>query len=684
MSYKIGECTVIDDTRNICNIANTTSNNVTISSELNIPSGTTAQRPGTPSTGSLRYNTDNAKPEVYNGSDWADVGGGASACPYFVQTPFGQSWWDHGFSYSSGRRYNLDSAWFGSNRYEMRATDERYNPARNCYYPCNQTMRRQACLYDKVTGDIKYGPLGWGAVCECQCNCINYADATSIIAVTEYGMCDYTERSDTSAGAATLGMGVCWWAEHCSCGYGAVCIKTPECASLVSNWMCFCHVGGSCCWCCPDRNWQFITKGHCNGNPGCNGAVVFPGTSCCGIVLSIKQNIGCTCVTPQAEFNITFGWKPEYIYDCAYKTASQCMCYRYGRTYVQNGTCPFDRVSSTFIDYDDKWIYTVGCRGCKPWLNVQKICCTGCTDQKDWRICNQVCKHLWFCNRADIGGSMEMSCCKEILLFSKGKLADCGQFTGGYGGSCYGATVNWSSGYSYFYWMFNCGCQCNCVGPSFIFRNSETGCVHAFWNISPYCGCFSLCMETFETIHGSCFSNVVCMFQHNFCQKKSKYASTCQCNFYWACQSGPVFYNKWDNTMSGRIAIVNLTNACAFDATGMGMYTVPVTSTAGKVAGNSCFCWCKCNCTDKFMGFGGGCTSSTNGCMVICCCCLCRSYCCATNSYNCHVLGQEMGCGYYNSCAWCVQDIYAYYQRCSCSNEQTCNGSGGPDLIEFE
>lgn len=41
------------------------------------PTGTTAERP-TPATGYLRFNTTLSKPEVYNGSAWGSVGGGAT------------------------------------------------------------------------------------------------------------------------------------------------------------------------------------------------------------------------------------------------------------------------------------------------------------------------------------------------------------------------------------------------------------------------------------------------------------------------------------------------------------------------------------------------------------------------------------------------------------------------------
>ena len=43
-----------------------------------IPSGTAAQRDGTPSAGYFRFNSDVAKFEGYNGSAWGSVGGGAT------------------------------------------------------------------------------------------------------------------------------------------------------------------------------------------------------------------------------------------------------------------------------------------------------------------------------------------------------------------------------------------------------------------------------------------------------------------------------------------------------------------------------------------------------------------------------------------------------------------------------
>ena len=44
---------------------------------LQIPVGTTAQRPGSPSTGDFRFNSTTTSAEIYNGSEFTAVGGGA-------------------------------------------------------------------------------------------------------------------------------------------------------------------------------------------------------------------------------------------------------------------------------------------------------------------------------------------------------------------------------------------------------------------------------------------------------------------------------------------------------------------------------------------------------------------------------------------------------------------------------
>ena len=45
---------------------------------LDLPVGTTAQRPGSPNNGMIRYNTTLSRYEGYSGSAWSQIGGGAT------------------------------------------------------------------------------------------------------------------------------------------------------------------------------------------------------------------------------------------------------------------------------------------------------------------------------------------------------------------------------------------------------------------------------------------------------------------------------------------------------------------------------------------------------------------------------------------------------------------------------
>lgn len=58
------------------------------------PQGTTAQRPASPATGMLRYNTSIGKFEQYNGTSWGSIGGGASISDSAPSNPQpGDLWW---------------------------------------------------------------------------------------------------------------------------------------------------------------------------------------------------------------------------------------------------------------------------------------------------------------------------------------------------------------------------------------------------------------------------------------------------------------------------------------------------------------------------------------------------------------------------------------------------------------
>lgn len=76
MAYKINGTTVVDNSRNVCACC-VTSCCVTASTRLDAPSGTTANRPASPATGSLYFDTDEGSLLSYDGASWAAVGGGS-------------------------------------------------------------------------------------------------------------------------------------------------------------------------------------------------------------------------------------------------------------------------------------------------------------------------------------------------------------------------------------------------------------------------------------------------------------------------------------------------------------------------------------------------------------------------------------------------------------------------------
>ena len=65
--------------------------NVTINDTgfVQLPSGSTAQRPGTPIAGMIRYNTDNTRNEIYDGTKWVTTNGSNSATGGTVTTTGG-------------------------------------------------------------------------------------------------------------------------------------------------------------------------------------------------------------------------------------------------------------------------------------------------------------------------------------------------------------------------------------------------------------------------------------------------------------------------------------------------------------------------------------------------------------------------------------------------------------------
>lgn len=85
MAIKISGTTVVDDSRNLTNI-----NDATLGGTgyLKLPAGTTAQRPGSPSAGMIRYNTSTGETELYDGSTWTALGAALIAFDGTVQSSY--------------------------------------------------------------------------------------------------------------------------------------------------------------------------------------------------------------------------------------------------------------------------------------------------------------------------------------------------------------------------------------------------------------------------------------------------------------------------------------------------------------------------------------------------------------------------------------------------------------------
>lgn len=78
MAIKVNGTTVVDDSRNLTNVASATlTGTLTLNTTgaMVIPTGTTAQQPATPFVGMMRYNTTNDSVEIYKASGiWTTVG----------------------------------------------------------------------------------------------------------------------------------------------------------------------------------------------------------------------------------------------------------------------------------------------------------------------------------------------------------------------------------------------------------------------------------------------------------------------------------------------------------------------------------------------------------------------------------------------------------------------------------
>jgi hypothetical protein len=71
MAIRINGTIVVDDSRNLVNVNSAV---FTGNTGISIPKGTTAQRAVSPVLGTLRYNTESDRLEVYKTAGWGSVG----------------------------------------------------------------------------------------------------------------------------------------------------------------------------------------------------------------------------------------------------------------------------------------------------------------------------------------------------------------------------------------------------------------------------------------------------------------------------------------------------------------------------------------------------------------------------------------------------------------------------------
>jgi len=70
MALKVSGTTVIDNSKNIISGTPSVQGTIVSANVLTIPSGTTAQRPGSPNTGHIFFDTDLGTVVSYNGTEW--------------------------------------------------------------------------------------------------------------------------------------------------------------------------------------------------------------------------------------------------------------------------------------------------------------------------------------------------------------------------------------------------------------------------------------------------------------------------------------------------------------------------------------------------------------------------------------------------------------------------------------
>ena len=70
MALKVSGTTIIDNSKNIISGTPSVQGTIVTANVLTAPSGTTANRPASPATGQLYFDTDEGTLVAYNGTEW--------------------------------------------------------------------------------------------------------------------------------------------------------------------------------------------------------------------------------------------------------------------------------------------------------------------------------------------------------------------------------------------------------------------------------------------------------------------------------------------------------------------------------------------------------------------------------------------------------------------------------------
>lgn len=404
MAYKINGTTVVDNSRNVCACC-VTSCCITASSRMDAPSGTTANRPSSPATGSIYFDTDEGSLITYDGSAWNSVGGGGDPIsPNYMAVPGdvtvihevtrcdsspcalgnGSSFVFFGGdgSYDAIRLSHMQGA-SAINKFNADTImGYRMYDATNNKEGTFMTQNKQMWKYrgtdtpnprgvgSPVSENIEWGGLTssnktYGARpmyniynCFNSVRCFKHSCCTSQCCRGKLGPGFLSIDAET-------GLGVFKLRNVCACdGSGYTCV--PSCHHLFAS-------KGFHSWC----------------NDDCQ-QIVRNGFHCCGFMASVVGQVLCNnrCGLCNTHIMVTSGYHPDYFLDCncCFTPSTSPIKYHF---YCM----PLQWTLNTTAYYDCKnyKVWILGCVNvlqCQTLLNTYCICnASTCNNRSCWELC---------------------------------------------------------------------------------------------------------------------------------------------------------------------------------------------------------------------------------------------------------------------------------------------------------